>query len=463
MSKQLYVGIDVSKGYADFVILDSSGSEVTKSFELYDTFEGHQTLLEILKQLLEEEQAEVIYAGVESTGAYENNWLHTLKSFASQLPMQAARINPLGVKNSHKADLNRTTTDKVSAKSIAKYMIKYPEKISYNEVEYNKTVKNFLTNVRLHIKQNIQLLNQLEINTYIAFPELLPYCKDGFSEWALTLLRNYPTAKRLSHGHRSKISDISYITPKKADELKAKAKESVASADDELMEDLISNLSQEILDKKSQIKKEKKKIKEYIDLPELELLETIPGIADWTALGMLIEIGTVYRFPTVKQMASFFGLHPVMKQSGDYKGQIRMSKQGSKLARSLLYNSCLSATRHNPVIAKTYHKSREKGMGHKKAMGACMHKMLRIIYGVLKNKKAFDANADKRNQKKQIQPKQSKDEKASERYQTIGKAAPMSGKQNRKRKAGNQHHKEDVLNRGVKTPAKHKNIKQKKE
>ena len=34
-----YLGIDVSKGYADFVILDSLKHPVEESFQLDDTFE----------------------------------------------------------------------------------------------------------------------------------------------------------------------------------------------------------------------------------------------------------------------------------------------------------------------------------------------------------------------------------------------------------------------------------------
>jgi transposase len=43
-----YLGADASKGYADFVILDSNKQVVKQNFQLDDTFEGHASLYEIL-------------------------------------------------------------------------------------------------------------------------------------------------------------------------------------------------------------------------------------------------------------------------------------------------------------------------------------------------------------------------------------------------------------------------------
>lgn len=41
MSTNYYLGIDVSKGYADFTILNQKKEVVEDNFQLDDTFEGH--------------------------------------------------------------------------------------------------------------------------------------------------------------------------------------------------------------------------------------------------------------------------------------------------------------------------------------------------------------------------------------------------------------------------------------
>lgn len=53
--------------------------------------------------------------------------------------------------------------------------------------------------------------------------------------------------------------------------------------------------------------------------------------------------------------------------------------------------------RSNEILKKLYARFRAQGMNHYAAMGVVMHKLLRIIYGVLKSKKTFDAAIDPKN------------------------------------------------------------------
>ena len=126
-----YMGIDVSKGYADFVILDAKKRVVEPNFQLDDTFHGHCKLFEILKHFFNDHPESTLYAALESTGGYENNWLHSLNSFQGMLTIRSARLNPLGVHANSKAALRRVVTDKISARDVAEYMISHPEKVSY--------------------------------------------------------------------------------------------------------------------------------------------------------------------------------------------------------------------------------------------------------------------------------------------------------------------------------------------
>jgi len=109
------MGIDVSKGYADFMILNSKKQPVAQNVQLDDTFEGHQSLYKILGRFLTDHPESTLFAAVESTGGYENNWYNSLIEFQGSLNIQTARLNPLGVMHNSKADLKKNTTDKISA------------------------------------------------------------------------------------------------------------------------------------------------------------------------------------------------------------------------------------------------------------------------------------------------------------------------------------------------------------
>ena len=84
-TQNYYLGIDVSKGYADFVILDAQKQPVEENFQLDDTFEGHALLYEKLSQFFKDHPQSIIYAAVESTGGYANNWFNSLRKFQSTL------------------------------------------------------------------------------------------------------------------------------------------------------------------------------------------------------------------------------------------------------------------------------------------------------------------------------------------------------------------------------------------
>ena len=70
--------------------------------------------------------------------------------------------------------------------------------------------------------------------------------------------------------------------------------------------------------------------------PVTRLLMTHPGVGPLTALAYELVIGTPERFHCSKQLASYVGLVPEEKSSGDRRRQGHISKQGNVLLRFLL-------------------------------------------------------------------------------------------------------------------------------
>ncbi|TFF34340.1 hypothetical protein, partial [Mucilaginibacter psychrotolerans] len=62
-----FLGIDVSKGYADFLLLDSGKNTLEEGFQLSDNKQGRQKLKELIRGW-QQEGLEELYCGVESTG-----------------------------------------------------------------------------------------------------------------------------------------------------------------------------------------------------------------------------------------------------------------------------------------------------------------------------------------------------------------------------------------------------------
>ena len=442
MEKKGFLGIDVSKGYADFLLLGIEGQVLEEGFQLTDSKEGRQTLTSLIAAW-QQAGMEELYCGVESTGGYENNWYNYLKGTFSGQNVWVCRINPKGVKSIGEASLKRTITDAVSAENIATYMISFPPKLDYGLTrkpvnEEFKEGRQHLTLIKMQQKQKVQLSNQLEKLLYQDLSEMLTYCRHGMPIWLLCLLVKYPTAAAIVKAGIVKIATIKGISKQKAAAIINKVKENVQQISPQVAH-LIISTAKEILHKEALIKNEKAYLCElYKDSEEVLLLSSIIGIGTGSAVAIALETEDINKFENAKKMASFFGVHPTFKQSGDSTWGNHMSKKGRGEIRAILYMASLSAVRYNPVLKQVYARFRAKGMTHRRAAGVVMHKLLRIIFGVLKNKTAFNAEKDQANQQKAKEKQQNNEQKTKEettikkqkkyRFQPISIKAPISRK-----------------------------------
>jgi transposase len=456
MQTKAFLGIDVSKGYADFLLLNETKEVIEESFQLQDNRAGRKQLQELIAEwfLL---GLKTLYCGVESTGGYENNWYSFLKSISRHFNVRVARLNAKGVKAVSDAALKRTITDEVSAENIAVYLISFSEKIDYGKSEAEQTDTKFregrrhYTYVRMLQKQKVQLTNQLEKLLYQYFGEMLIYCRHGIPAWLLRMLSHYPCAALIMKAGGKKLSAIKGISADKAKALMQKAAAMGEQSVSKQMQHVIAVTSKEILHKEQLLQAEKDYLIEmYREDEQVKLLSSIPCIGEESAVPLMLEIEDASRFGVAKKIAAYFGVHPTYKQSGDGTWTIGMSKKGRGELRAILYMAALTGIRHNVILKQMYARFRAKGMKHYQAMGVVMHKLLRIIYGVLKNKTKFDAAIDQKNieqakEKQQQRENQIKEtekikEQKKHRYQSQTTDAPISRRaaQKRKKQAASQ-------------------------
>jgi transposase len=104
-----------------------------------------------------------------------------------------------------------------------------------------------------------------------------------------------------------------------------------------------------------ELKSTRKAIQDHIDNnPDLkqrsDLLETIPGIGEVCIAPLLLALSAHHGFTHAKQVAAFAGLAPVLRESGQWRGNTHISKTGDTAWRKVLYRPALCAKRYNPVI-----------------------------------------------------------------------------------------------------------------
>ena len=118
---------------------------------------------------------------------------------------------------------------------------------------------------------------------------------------------------------------------------------------------------------------------------EARLLESIPGIGEFTAVGLVAELCPIDRFPNVEKLCSHAGLVPTNRQSGETSYQRHLKTDSNHLVKWLLAEASWTH-RHwakGSDVAKIAKRvSRRRGQQKGSIAGA--HKLLKIVYAVLK-------------------------------------------------------------------------------
>ena len=77
--------------------------------------------------------------------------------------------------------------------------------------------------------------------------------------------------------------------------------------------------------------------------PETQLLTTIPDVSYYSALMIYAEVGEIEWFDRDKEVVSYAGLNPVIRESGDSRIEGNISKRGSRQLRWILVQCARTA------------------------------------------------------------------------------------------------------------------------
>lgn len=121
---------------------------------------------------------------------------------------------------------------------------------------------------------------------------------------------------------------------------------------------------------------------------QLEILQTIPGIDVTSAILLLVEIGIeMDRFGSTDRLASWAGMCPGNNESAGKTKQGR-SRKGNQAVRRILCELSNAANKTKSQF-KGYYQGLVIRRGHKRAIIATGHKILRVVFVLLKNLKPY--------------------------------------------------------------------------
>lgn len=159
--------------------------------------------------------------------------------------------------------------------------------------------------------------------------------------------------------------------------------------------DEVVHIELEVLaDQIRHLKKSIKKLDEQISdkgkgLKGHDNLVSIKGIGSNSATILMSVIGDINDFATPGKLAAYFGIVPRVHDSNETVRHGRITKHGSKLARTTLVQCTLAAKRFSPYL-KQYYERIKSHRGSGKAIIATARKLLGIIFDTLKNDWVFE-------------------------------------------------------------------------
>lgn len=119
-------------------------------------------------------------------------------------------------------------------------------------------------------------------------------------------------------------------------------------------------------------------------LPGYTELTSIKGIGVNSAAILLSVIGDVNRFSDEGKLASYLGIVPRVSDTNETERRGRITKRGSKLARTALVQCGLIAKKYSPYLA-SFHARLKQRKGGGKANVALARKLLEIVYRTLRH------------------------------------------------------------------------------
>ena len=326
----MYLGIDVHKRYAQVAVMDEAG-------EIVEEVRVENANLNDLAQR---------YAGAEAALEATSNYYHIHDTLSEHLDVTVAHPKELTqIAHSDKK------TDRVDAKELARMVRLNSVPESYVPTDEIREVRALVRGRQTLVEDRTKYANKIH---------------GLLSDHGIT-----EDVKPLSVEGREFLRELSLPTPWN----------SLLESYLEVIETLtgeIHNLDETIEERAGSLK-------------ETQLLMTIPGVSYYTALTLYAELGEISRFDGDKEVVSYVGLNPVIRESGDSRIEGSISKRGSGRVRWLLVQAANTAvhTCNDEYLSRFYERLASR-KNSQKAIVATARKMLVSIYHMLERGEVYD-------------------------------------------------------------------------
>lgn len=124
--------------------------------------------------------------------------------------------------------------------------------------------------------------------------------------------------------------------------------------------------------------------------PQVKALQRVPGIGPVSAAALVVRLKST-EFASYDQFVAYVGLDVRVRQSGQRKGTLGLSRHGDAELRRLLY-CCAQAslrTKDSP-FAQQYARERAKGLASTQALCAVARKLAKVAWALVRTGAQYD-------------------------------------------------------------------------
>lgn len=383
-----FVGVDISKEKFDVCCIGEQGEKI---FSLMCTMDREG--FEKLALKLPADKSSFLL-GMESTASYHL----PLFSYLTAQGYRVVIINPLLINNFAKRSLRKTKTDKKDAYTIAQFLMREKEALVIQTTDHLAAELRDLARRREKLVDYVtSLKGDMKRILSVIFPEL-EHITGVFTKCTLRLLVEYPSAHALRMADHAAVADI-FITKSRGSKPRAGIKTLMTAAASSV--GVVSpakelTLKQEaslLMHVQEQMKETTEIIMNLLNQRmkhDMEILCSIKGIGENTAMNFLIEMGgEVEMYENDKKLIAASGLDPSTYKSGKYEGKSRISKRGNRHLRRVIWLMATKVIINNTIFRVYFYKRRSEGLPYKMAVLATAHKLIRIMFVMLSRKTYF--------------------------------------------------------------------------
>ena len=388
------LGIDVAKRRHNATLLDGEGKVVFRNFSFAQSPEGLEALL--VKLAATGQSPAGILIGMEATGHY---WM-VLFQRLTEARYTVLVINPIVTAARRNVTIRGTKTDTVDSRLIAQVLREDNPRVSAIPEEDVRRLRD-LTRLRFECAQAaIAEKQRLVALLDLVFPEYAEHFSDLFGAASREILAQFPTADMLAKVDIRRLTRIlrqasrGRLGRPQAEGLKRAARSSFGlSGNVDTLALEVRFVVERLNLLLEQIARLDKRFGQFFPA-EQKLLKSIPGLAKVWAPTILAEVLPVFH-PESKDGASKLvaaaGIDVRLAESGEFSGKGKMSKRGSRYLRTAVMQAAETTVfvAHDPLFTAVYERQRARGKHHIVALSHVAHKMLHVVFSVLKNQRPY--------------------------------------------------------------------------